>query len=211
MNVRRVGGFIRDQRTNAKLSLRKLAGLAGVSIPYLSQIERGLRKPSAEILQAIAKALRISAEQLYVQAGILEDRPLADVMTALMGDPSITEGQKKTLVQIYQAFREETGRDRASARSRRSQRTSATPSGAPAGRVDRPTRGARGAVVPGSAPVAQAVGAAGSKARPIHRAATPGVARVSARKPGGGAASQAGSSPHPAPTRSSATNSRKEV
>ncbi|HJP66230.1 MAG TPA: helix-turn-helix domain-containing protein, partial [Actinomycetota bacterium] len=111
MNVGRVGRFIRDQRTGAKLSLRKLAGLAGVSIPYLSQIERGLRKPSADILQAIAKALRISAEQLYVQAGILEDRPAGDVVTSIMADPTITEGQKKTLVQIYHAFREEAGRE----------------------------------------------------------------------------------------------------
>src|ERR687885_456910 len=111
MNVGRVGRFIRDQRTGAKLSLRKLAGLAGVSIPYLSQIERGLRKPSAEILQAIAKALRISAEQLYVQAGILEDRPATDVVTSIMADLSITEAQKKTLVQISQASREDPPRE----------------------------------------------------------------------------------------------------
>jgi transcriptional regulator with XRE-family HTH domain len=208
MNVRRVGEFIRDQRTNAKLSLRKLAGLAGVSIPYLSQIERGLRKPSADILQAIAKALRISAEQVYVQAGILEDRPAADVMTAIMADRSITEGQKKTLLQIYQAFREETGRDGAAARSRRRERNSTASRPASPGQAG---GAGRGSVVSGSAPAARAAAAAGSKARPIHRAATPRVARASARKPGGGAASQAGSSPHPAPTRSSATNPRKEV
>jgi transcriptional regulator with XRE-family HTH domain len=84
--------------------------VAGVSIPYLSQIERGLRKPSADILQAIAKGLRISAETLYVQAGILEDRPVADVAAAIMGDPAINERQKQALVQIYRAFREEAGR-----------------------------------------------------------------------------------------------------
>ena len=110
MNVLKVGSFIRDQRLSAKLSLRKAAGLAGVSIPYLSQIERGLRKPSAEILQAIAKGLRISAETLYVQAGILEERPASDVAAALMADVSITESQRQALFQIYRAFQEETGR-----------------------------------------------------------------------------------------------------
>src|SRR6266536_2460033 len=108
MNVRAVGEYIRSQRKSSRLSLRKVSGLAGVSIPYLSQIERGLRKPSAEILQAIAKALRISAETLYVQAGILEDRPAPDVAAAVMSDPAITERQKQALLQIYEAFRDET-------------------------------------------------------------------------------------------------------
>jgi transcriptional regulator with XRE-family HTH domain len=110
MNVREVGSFIRTQRLGARLSLKKMSGLAGVSIPYLSQIERGLRKPSADILQAIAKGLRISAETLYVQAGILEERPAPDVATAIMGDPTITERQKQALIQIYHAFQEETER-----------------------------------------------------------------------------------------------------
>jgi transcriptional regulator with XRE-family HTH domain len=110
MKVREVGSFIRNQRLGARLSLKKMSGLAGVSIPYLSQIERGLRKPSAEILQAIAKGLRISAETLYVQAGILEERPPPDVATAIMGDATITERQKQALIQIYQAFRDEAGR-----------------------------------------------------------------------------------------------------
>jgi transcriptional regulator with XRE-family HTH domain len=109
MNAGKVGAFIRDQRVGAQLSLRKAAGLAGVSIPYLSQVERGLRKPSAEILQAIAKGLRISAESLYVQAGMLEDRPVSDVATAVMADRSITESHKKALLQIYRAFQEEAG------------------------------------------------------------------------------------------------------
>jgi transcriptional regulator with XRE-family HTH domain len=113
MKVRDVGRFIRDQRSAAKMSLRKLAKLAGVSNPYLSQIERGLRRPSAEILNAIAKGLRISAESLYVQAGILDDRrDHADLMTAIMADRTITERQKQVLVQIYASFREETDRRR---------------------------------------------------------------------------------------------------
>lgn len=87
-----------------------MSALAGVSIPYLSQIERGLRKPSADILQAIAKALRVSAETLYVQAGILDDRSVPDVATAILADPNISERQKQALLQIYDAFREETGR-----------------------------------------------------------------------------------------------------
>jgi transcriptional regulator with XRE-family HTH domain len=110
MNVLRVGEFIRTQRRTAKLSLSKVSGLAGVSIPYLSQVERGLRKPSADVLQAIAKGLRISAETMYVQAGILEDRAVPDVATTILADPSITERQKQALVQIYEAFRDETGR-----------------------------------------------------------------------------------------------------
>jgi transcriptional regulator with XRE-family HTH domain len=109
--VGRVGSYIRKQREGARLSLRKAAGLAGVSIPYLSQVERGLRRPSADILQAIAKGLRISAETLYVQAGILEDRPVADVVAVVMADPAITERHKQALVQIYEAFRQEAGRD----------------------------------------------------------------------------------------------------
>src|SRR3989442_9779297 len=103
MNVLKVGSFIRDRRMSEKLALKKMSGLAGVSIPYLSQVERGLRKPSADILQAIAKGLRISAETLYVQAGMLEDRPGPDVASAIMADPTINERQKQALVQIYQA------------------------------------------------------------------------------------------------------------
>jgi transcriptional regulator with XRE-family HTH domain len=104
MNVQGVGSYIRRQREASRLSLSKVSGLAGVSIPYLSQVERGLRRPSADILQAIAKALRISAETLYVQAGILEARPAGDVAAAIMADPVITLGQKRALVQLYEAF-----------------------------------------------------------------------------------------------------------
>jgi transcriptional regulator with XRE-family HTH domain len=110
MKIRQLGEFIRNQRKGARLSLKSVSAVAGVSIPYLSQIERGLRKPSADILQAIAKGLRISAETLYVQAGILEDRPVPDVAAAIMGDGAINERQKQALVQIYEAFRDEAKR-----------------------------------------------------------------------------------------------------
>src|SRR5712672_2368536 len=103
-----IGDFIREQREQAQVSLRQLALLAGVSNPYLSQIERGLRKPSADILQQIAKGLRISAEALYVQAGILEDRPGdSAVRSALLTDPELTERQKQVLLEIYDSFRRE--------------------------------------------------------------------------------------------------------
>jgi transcriptional regulator with XRE-family HTH domain len=110
MKIRELGEYIRNQRKGARLSLKSVSAVAGVSIPYLSQIERGLRKPSAEILQAIAKGLRISAETLYVQAGFLEDRPVTDVIGAVMSDPALTERHKQALVEIYRAFRQETGR-----------------------------------------------------------------------------------------------------
>src|SRR5438046_9500271 len=109
MKIRQLGEFIRNQRKGARLSLKSVSAVAGVSIPYLSQVERGLRKPSADILQAIAKGLRISAETLYVQAGILEERPAPDVATAIMSDPTITARQKQALVQIYHALQEAPG------------------------------------------------------------------------------------------------------
>jgi transcriptional regulator with XRE-family HTH domain len=103
-----LGSFIREQRGTARLSLRRLSELAGISNPYLSQIERGLRRPSAEILQQIAKALRISAETLYVQAGILEaPSGSPDLTRAIMSDQSISEEQKQALVRIYLSFRRE--------------------------------------------------------------------------------------------------------
>jgi transcriptional regulator with XRE-family HTH domain len=108
LDVRNLGDYIREQRNSAQISLRQLAKSAGVSNPYLSQIERGLRKPSAEILQQIAKALRISAEALYVQAGILDERyGDSDVPSAVMGDPALTERQKQVLLEIYESFRRE--------------------------------------------------------------------------------------------------------
>jgi len=107
-NMNSIGEYIRQQREQAKISLRQLAEQAGVSNPYLSQVERGLRKPSADILQQIAKGLRISAEALYVQAGILEDRPGdSGVRSALLTDPQLTERQKQVLIEIYESFTKE--------------------------------------------------------------------------------------------------------
>jgi transcriptional regulator with XRE-family HTH domain len=103
--MRELGDFIRDQRRTARLSLRKLSELAGISNPYLSQIERGLRKPSAEILQAIAKALRISAETLYVRAGILEAKgDEHDLVAEILRTSTINERQKQVLIEIYRSF-----------------------------------------------------------------------------------------------------------
>jgi transcriptional regulator with XRE-family HTH domain len=106
--VKSIGDYIREQREQARISMRQLAQAAGVSNPYLSQIERGLRKPSADILQQIAKGLRISAEALYVQAGILEDRPAdTGVRSALLADAELSERQKQVLIEIYESFRKE--------------------------------------------------------------------------------------------------------
>ncbi|MDH6226321.1 helix-turn-helix transcriptional regulator [Streptomyces sp. MJP52] len=119
LNVSGLGEYLREQRRSAQLSLRQLADAAGVSNPYLSQIERGLRKPSAEVLQQVARALRISAETLYVRAGILDAERGSgsaddgtggpDTRAALLADPALTERQKQALVQIYDAFRHENG------------------------------------------------------------------------------------------------------
>ncbi len=104
--VESLGDYLREQRTESKLSLRQLAEQTGVSNPYLSQIERGLRKPSAEVLQQIAKALRISADQLYVRAGILsaEDVTSDSVERAVLADPALTERQKQSLLDVYSSF-----------------------------------------------------------------------------------------------------------
>ncbi|MEU6681196.1 helix-turn-helix transcriptional regulator [Streptomyces sp. NPDC046925] len=111
LNVGNLGEYLREQRRNAQLSLRQLADAAGVSNPYLSQIERGLRKPSADVLQQVAKALRISAETLYVRAGILDEKERDELETraVILADPSINERQKQVLLQIYESFRKENG------------------------------------------------------------------------------------------------------
>lgn len=102
---RDLGEFIREQRNRNRLSLRNLSELSGISNPYLSQIERGLRKPSAEILQQIARSLRVSAETLYERAGLLEDRDLShDLVGDILRDTAITEEQKRTLIRIYEAL-----------------------------------------------------------------------------------------------------------
>lgn len=104
-----LGDYLREQRQSARLSLRQLADLAGISNPYLSQIERGLKKPSAEILQQLAKGLQVSAESLYVRAGILDERPPAeppatDTRAVIAADPHLTERQKATLLDVYDSF-----------------------------------------------------------------------------------------------------------
>ncbi|MFJ6661732.1 helix-turn-helix domain-containing protein [Streptomyces sp. NPDC091377] len=112
LNVGNLGEYLREQRRTAQLSLRQLAEAAGVSNPYLSQIERGLRKPSAEVLQQVAKALRISAETLYVRAGILDaerDRDEVETRAAILADPTLNERQKQVLLQVYESFRRENG------------------------------------------------------------------------------------------------------
>ena len=105
--VESLGDYLKAQRVEARLSLRQLADQAGVSNPYLSQIEHGLRKPSAEVLQQLAKALRISAEQLYVQAGILspDDQGVRTVELAILSDPGLTDRQKQSLIDVYTSFR----------------------------------------------------------------------------------------------------------
>jgi len=103
-----LGSFIREQRSGARLSLRRLSDLTGISNPYLSQIERGLRRPSADILQQIAKALTISAETLYVRAGMLEARRMeGDLTEAILAEGSLTVEQRQTLLRIFLSFRRE--------------------------------------------------------------------------------------------------------
>ena len=103
-----IGGFIRDLRQTAKISLRQLADRAGVSNPYLSQIERGLRKPSAEVLQQLASALRVSTPAMYLRAGLLDGEGQPGVLAAIAVDPDLTIAQKQSLSQIYETFRNET-------------------------------------------------------------------------------------------------------
>ena len=107
-----LGEYLREQRQNAKLTLRQLAEAADVSNPYLSQIERGLKKPSAEILQSLAKGLRISAESLYVRAGILDERDehQESVESAINADPVLSQRQRRVLLDIYESFRAENAR-----------------------------------------------------------------------------------------------------
>lgn len=161
LNVGNLGDYLREQRRTAQLSLRQLADAAGVSNPYLSQIERGLRKPSAEVLQQVAKALRISAETLYVRAGILDETEREELETraVVLADPSINERQKQVLLQIYDSFRKENAAEAAAAAATAAAQTGAagagttetagagvtadagateTPAGAPAAAAERP-------------------------------------------------------------------------
>src|SRR6476659_9927608 len=143
-----LGAYLREQRESAQLSLRQLAEMAGVSNPYLSQIERGLKRPSAEILQQIAKGLQVSAESLYVQAGILDERvtdsdpaPAPDVLSAIAADPVLSDRQRAVLVDIYVSF---VGGDAtAAAKAPRTSRTPRTSRpGAPRRRLSRSTTAA---------------------------------------------------------------------
>lgn len=108
-----VGDYLLEQRRQAKLSLRQLADLAGVSNPYLSQVERGLRKPSAEVLQQLAKALRVSAETLYVRAGILDpdDDSSRSVELAVLADSALSERHKRVLLDVYASLRRDNAPD----------------------------------------------------------------------------------------------------
>ena len=134
-----LGEYLREQRHGAKLSLRQLADLAGVSNPYLSQIERGLKKPSAEILQQLAKGLRISAESLYVRAGILDEQDDRQVETkaAILGDPLLAERQKRVLLDIYDSFCAENHRAGADTDAERV--ADAAPTSGPTARSGAPT------------------------------------------------------------------------
>src|SRR6187549_928898 len=107
-----LGGFIRDLRRNARISLRQLAEQAGVSNPYLSQIERGLRKPSAEVLAQLAHALRVSTPAMYLKAGLLDTKDNPGVLAAIATDPDLTVAQKQSLTQIYETFRRENARSK---------------------------------------------------------------------------------------------------
>jgi transcriptional regulator with XRE-family HTH domain len=148
LKVGNVGEYLREQRRSAQLSLRQLAEAAGVSNPYLSQIERGLRKPSADILQQLAKALRISAETLYVQAGMLDarERDELEVPAAILTDPSINERQKQVLIQIYESFRKENAAAGETRQARRRSETAEAVAEAAAGVAGaRDAQGAQGA------------------------------------------------------------------
>jgi len=118
---RDIGGFIRDLRRNARISLRQLAQQAGVSNPYLSQIERGLRKPSAEVLNQLAHALRVSTPAMYLKAGLLDAKDNPGVLAAIATDSELTVAQKQSLTQIYETFRRENARSPLSATNQLSQ------------------------------------------------------------------------------------------
>ena len=134
ISVHDLGEYLREQRQSAQLSLRQLSEVAGISNPYISQIERGLKKPSAEILQALAKALRISAESLYVRAGILDERidlgedRVVDVTEAILADPKLNDRQRAVLLDVYESFVAEPAATQTSAPHRASKPSAATKS-----------------------------------------------------------------------------------
>jgi transcriptional regulator with XRE-family HTH domain len=190
-----LGGYLREQREHARLSVRQLASLAGVSNPYLSQVERGLRKPSAEVLQQIARGLRISAEALYVRAGILDSEGRPGVEVAVNADPDLNDRQRRVLLDIYASFRAENRRAAAAddpEPERPSRRPvarvrSAAKTAKSATRVAT-SRASRSTPVPGSTPGSPASGAQSPKpssetsARvPRRRAAARASQRATAR------------------------------
>jgi len=150
-----VGGYLREQREHARLSVRQLASLAGVSNPYLSQVERGLRRPSAEVLQQIARGLRISAEALYVRAGILDDERGLDVEAAVNADPDLNERQRRVLLDIYASFRAENRRSAQDAPPPPRRRVAAS-----SARVATRVRSRPGSAAAGADPVVDPVGPA---------------------------------------------------
>ncbi|MFY1689605.1 helix-turn-helix domain-containing protein [Plantactinospora sp. WMMB782] len=183
---RDIGGFIRDLRRGAKISLRQLAEQAGVSNPYLSQIERGLRKPSAEVLQQLASALRVSTPAMYLRAGLLDDREGQGVLAAIAADPDLTMSQKQSLSQIYETFRRENLRhadvpadpDPADAPA-----TAATPATAASGAAGPAGSGNPAEAVLESVAVTEAGAAAPPTGnRPGERSTPPAAARKTARK-----------------------------
>lgn len=145
ISVHNLGDYLREQRHSAELSLRQLSEVAGISNPYLSQIERGLKKPSAEILQALAKALRISAESLYVRAGFLEERTdldeaaSVDVQAAVLADPALSNRQRAVLLDVYESFVGEPA-PRTASRARRSTKAANAANAIKAAEATRPTR-----------------------------------------------------------------------
>ncbi len=138
-----LGDYLREQRQAARLSVRQLASLTGVSNPYLSQVERGLRKPSAEVLQQLAKGLRISAEVLYVRAGILDSEGRPDVEAAIAADPALTDRQRRALMDIYTSFKAETRRMAEPEPLEAKSPEPTTPAAGPPGPATRPARPAR--------------------------------------------------------------------
>jgi transcriptional regulator with XRE-family HTH domain len=176
-----LGGYLREQREHARLSVRQLATLAGVSNPYLSQVERGLRKPSAEVLQQIARGLRISAEALYVRAGILDSEGRPDVEAAVNADPDLNDRQRRVLLDIYASFRAE---------NRRATETEPEPEPEPKRR-----------------PVAR-VRSAATSARTATRSATGRAVRSAAKQAAGATPEPAGTTPEPEPAQVPAPRER---
>ena len=207
---RDVGGFIRDLRRNAKISLRQLADQAGVSNPYLSQIERGLRKPSAEVLQQLASALRVSTPVMYLRAGLLDDPEGQGVLASIAADPDLTMAQKQSLSQIYETFRRENLRQADPEPGAAPQSpTGPAPAASPTDRTPAapapaspPTDRTPAAPTAGSTPIPTALPPAGSAAAPTPTAAV--IESVAVTESGSAAAPTTAPEPAPTPVRKTA-------